>query len=78
MRHAKKSTNRDFRITFKEVPEAEDQAQQEEESVAQGSDDESQVCKLSVCSVMAHGKCLKMCTLQLSTANNMCMMAFRI
>ena len=33
MRHAKKSTNRDFRMTFKEVPESEpveEEAQEEE------------------------------------------------
>lgn len=29
MRHAKKSTNRDFRMTFKEVPEPEDEEVQE-------------------------------------------------
>lgn len=46
MRHAKKSTNRDFRITFKEVPEAEDQAEEDEgaeEEAEKASDEESQV-----------------------------------
>lgn len=41
MRHAKKSTNRDFRITFMEVPEA---AEDEEEEAEKGSDAGSQVC----------------------------------
>ena len=30
MRHAKKSTNRDFRMTFKEVPEPEPEPEEEE------------------------------------------------
>lgn len=50
MRHAKKSTNRDFRITFKEVPEAEDQAQEDEaaeEEAEKGSGEECQVCETS-------------------------------
>lgn len=51
MRHAKKSTNRDFRITFKEVLEAENQAQEDEgaeEEAEKASDEESQVCEPSV------------------------------
>ena len=51
MRHAKKSTNRDFRITFKEVPDAGDQAQEDEgaeEEAENASGEESQVCEPSV------------------------------
>lgn len=47
MRHAKKSTNRDFRINIVEVPDADDQAQEEdeaEEQANQGSDEGTQVC----------------------------------
>ena len=41
MRHAKKSTNRDFKITFKALPEPD-----EEEEDAQTEDDE--VCSLTM------------------------------
>lgn len=66
MRHAKKSTNRDFRITFKEVPEAEEQGQEEEEEAEKSCDEESQVCELSVVLALCCGKhnpkCFKLCT----------------
>ena len=46
MRHAKKSTNRDFRILLQEVPEPDDPPQEEdEEDAEQGCDDDNQVCK---------------------------------
>lgn len=50
MRHAKKSTNRDFRITFMEVSEAVEEQQPEdeeaEEEAEKGSEEGSQVCSL--------------------------------
>ena len=36
MRHAKKSTNRDFRMTFKEVPESEPVEEEAQEEDVQG------------------------------------------
>lgn len=51
MRHAKKSTNRDFRITFQEVPEPVEEAKEDEEAEAQAehnSDAENQVCSCSL------------------------------
>lgn len=57
MRHAKKSTNRDFRMTFKEVPESEtveeeaqeedahDQNTAEEEVCYQTAKDNMQTCQ---------------------------------
>ncbi len=57
MRHAKKSTNRDFRMTFKEVPESEpveeeaqeedvqDQSAAEEEVCHQTAKDDMQTCR---------------------------------
>lgn len=60
MRHAKKSTNRDFRISIVDVPETDNQAQEEEdeaeEQASQGSDDEIQVCGASFLSAAGHIK----------------------
>lgn len=53
MRHAKKSTNRDFRITFMEVPEAAEEQVQEDEEAEKGSDAESQVCSFRLCRCVA-------------------------
>lgn len=57
MRHAKKSTNRDFRITIQEVPEAEEEAQDEE--AEQGSQPENQVCECMPwsCVCICHSWC---------------------
>ena len=43
MRHAKKSTNRDFRITFREVPEVEEEAPEAREEEEQGIENDQQV-----------------------------------
>lgn len=45
MRHAKKSTNRDFRMTFKEVPESEPvEEEAQKEDVQDQSTAEEEVC----------------------------------
>ncbi len=45
MRHAKKSTNRDFRMTFKEVPESEPvEEEAQEEDVQDQNTAEEEVC----------------------------------
>ena len=77
MRHAKKSTNRDFRITFKEVPEAEDEAQEDEGADAEaekGSDEESQVREPSTMRGHPHVKCSNLCT-SWSTVADLCVTA---
>ncbi len=49
MRHAKKSTNRDFRMTFKEVPESEPVEQEaQEEDIQDQNTAEEEVCYQTV------------------------------